>query len=77
MYNKTNAMDIKIAPYIRKSPLQKPVLQFGIDGKFIAEYESLTEAARQTGVSINGICLCCKGQRQISGNFQWRYKLTK
>lgn len=65
---------IKIEPYKRVAAHRKPVIQFGLNGNYIAEYSSLTEASIATGVSLNGICLCCKKMRMKAGNFQWRYK---
>ena len=36
-------------------------------GKFIAEYSSLREAERVTGVKNNNICLVCKGEKKQAG----------
>lgn len=38
-----------------------PVLQFRLDGEFVAEYPSISEAHRQTGFSINAIRVICNG----------------
>jgi hypothetical protein len=38
-----------------------PVIQTDLDGKFIAEYPSIMEAHRQTGISVNGIRVMCNG----------------
>lgn len=53
---------------------EKAVVQFSLSGNKIAEYKSLSEAARLTG-SLNGkICQCCKLEREQHNGFQWRYK---
>ena len=36
-------------------------------------YESMTEAARQTGTSHSNIHKCCNGKRKIAGGFEWQY----
>ena len=53
---------------------QKPVLQFSKNGEFIAEYQSIIEAERQTGCYQTSICQCCKGNRKSTGGFIWKYK---
>ena len=50
------------------------VIQFSLEGKRLNEYVSLSEAARQTGSSVEKIVLCCQMQRKTHNGFQWRYK---
>ena len=52
----------------------KLVLQFSKDGELIAEYSSIHEAERHTGLSASNICNCCKGNRKSAGGFIWKYK---
>ena len=52
----------------------KAVLQFSKNGEFIAEYPSLMDAERHTGLSASNICACCKGKYKSCGGFIWRYK---
>lgn len=63
-----------INPYKRISPKRKPVSQYDLDGNFIAEYESITDASKKTKTAISAIVFCCKGQRMSANKFQWRYK---
>ena len=51
----------------------KPVLQFTKDGKFVNEYYSAWEAARQTGIAQSGISNCCNGKRKSAGGFKWQH----
>ena len=37
------------------------------------EFESASEAARQTGSSQSKITMCCKRQRETANDYQWRY----
>lgn len=63
----------------------KPVLQFTKDGEFVAEYPSVAEAHRHTGIYQNNIYQCCIGNklkdgrgnyytRKSTGGFIWKYK---
>lgn len=53
---------------------QRAVVQFSLEGEKIAEYISISEAARQTNSSDEKICICCQLQREQHNGFQWRYK---
>ena len=48
------------------------VQQLDFNGKIIAEFESMSEAARQTGCQISKISLVCSGKRFTTGGFKWR-----
>lgn len=52
----------------------KPVLQYTLDGKLVAEYKSYTEARDTTG--INNISLACSGSQHTAGNYIWKWKNT-
>ena len=56
------------------SQLKTPILQYSKTGEFIAEYTSIHEAERQTGISNSNICECCKGKRKSAGGYIWKYK---
>lgn len=36
-------------------------------------YSSIHEASRQTGISRNGISMCCDGRQQKAGRLHWGY----
>lgn len=59
-----------------RKDLSKPVLQYTLDGQFVAEYPSIREASRQTGICSSGIYNCCKGNKRYShaGGYVWFYK---
>ena len=52
----------------------KPVLQYSKLGKFIAEFESQTEASRKTGTSKGNLSSACNGKYKSAGGFIWKYK---
>lgn len=59
--------------HLNHPALSKIVLQFTKDGQFIAEYPSIAEASRQTGISQSHICSCCGGKQKTAGGFIWKY----
>lgn len=52
----------------------KPVIQLDLEAHFIAEFKSVSEASRITGLSKTCISRVCRGERQQSGGFLWKYK---
>ena len=52
----------------------KPILQFDLEGKAVAEYHSIKEAERQTGFKVTNICQCLKGKIKTAYGFIWKYK---
>ena len=55
---------------IRKNHIRKAVFQYSLDGQFIAEYPSIREAVRQTG--IRHISEAASGKIKAAGNFLWK-----
>jgi len=51
---------------------KRAVLQFTLNGKFISEYSSVTEASKATGAK--SITICCQKRIAASGGFLWKYK---
>lgn len=56
--------------------LSKRCYKYSMDGYYIEEYESLTEAERQNGVPHGHISECCRGVRKSAAGFQWSYEKT-
>lgn len=53
---------------------KKPVVQYTKDGKFVAEFESVTEASKSTGIDFRQISSACIGKYKTSMGFVWRFK---
>lgn len=57
--------------------VKKPINQYDKSGKFIRQFESITEAARLLGVGRSNIGTACRGsnhcQRKTAYGFRWRY----
>ena len=51
----------------------KDVVQYSLDGTFIAIYKNFTEAEKVTGVYRKSISSVCKGDKEHAGGFIWRY----
>lgn len=48
------------------------VLQIDLIGNIIAEYKSLTDASRKTGINLTSISNVCNGKRNTAGGYIWR-----
>ena len=54
---------------------QKSVLQYSLNGKFIARYNGVREAQRLNGFKTNsGISNCCNGKLKKHQGFIWKYE---
>lgn len=53
----------------------KPVLQYDLNGIFIKEWSSASEAARSLNIPISNICSCCNNQRKTASGYIWKYKI--
>ena len=57
----------------KQSSSSKPVLQLK-NGEVIAEFPSIAEARRATGIDSLLIIKCCKNKQQHTHGYQWKYK---
>lgn len=57
-----------------KEKLATPVLQFDLNGNFIKEYESQSDAARAIGGTQTSISCCVRGIYDSYKGYKWRYK---
>jgi group I intron endonuclease len=56
-----------------KDHRKKVVQQFSLDGTFINEYKSVSEASKLTGCNKTSIAKVCRGERQSCGGYSWKY----
>jgi group I intron endonuclease len=55
---------------------KKPVFQFDLQGNFIAEYSSASEAQRAVGLkNVNSITRCCENNQHTAAGYFWKWKL--
>ena len=59
-----------------KPHLVKPVVQLTKDDECIAEFYSISEAQRQTGINVSNIHNVCNGKYgfKTAGGFKWKFK---
>jgi hypothetical protein len=55
----------------------KPVIQYSLSGKKIAEYPSIAKAAKVTKGRASAIGQAAKGNQNTSAGFKWKYKFIK
>jgi len=59
---------------LRNHPaLSDRVIQMTLDENPIAEFPSMSEAERVTGIAQQNICACCRGKVIHAGGYKWRY----
>ena len=58
-------------------PPKRPVLQYDINGNFIAEYPGVLEAGEACHIWKGGISTCLKGKQKTAGGYVWKYKEDK
>ena len=64
----------KLLSEYARTNFSKSVLQYDLDGNFIAEYYSMREAGRQLNRPHNGISNVLKGKQKTAYGFIWKYK---
>lgn len=58
----------------RSQPMkEKPINQYGLDGKYIQSFKSTKDAEAQTGLSRDVIGNAVRGASKSGGGFQWRF----
>lgn len=73
-YNISVGGEKTIAGLYNLSSMSVPVYQYDLNGNFLAEFPSMMEAERVTGIENSAICACCKGKHHYTKNFIWSYE---
>jgi group I intron endonuclease len=55
----------------------KPIIQFDLQGNFIKEWKSATEAGKFYNTPHSNINRCCKTNKGTAKGFIWKYKTTE
>lgn len=61
-----------IEPYVSQRPDKIQVHQYGLDGKYIATFESIFKAYKETKTNPASISACVNDKAKSAGGFQWR-----
>ena len=56
------------------SPYSKAVERYDLNGNYIDEFGSISEAFRNTGISIGLISSACSGRRNMASGYIWKHK---
>lgn len=56
------------------NPRAHGVVQFDLNGNYIKEYDTITQASKETGVCLSKISAVAMGKRKTSGGYIWKYK---
>lgn len=54
--------------------IQKPILQYNLNGDFIQEWPNAREPHKKHGFNFNLISMTCRGLRKSHKNFIWKFK---
>jgi len=54
----------------------KYILQYDLEGNFIKEWSSVSEAAKNINVSVSGLSCVLKGKQKTAGGYIWKYKIN-
>lgn len=53
---------------------KKPVIQYTLDGKEVARYETVTDAAKAVSRSVSTIGKCCNGFARTACGYIWKFE---
>lgn len=51
----------------------KKVTSYTGRNKVVNSYNSITEASKDTGITLSNISMCCSGKRKFAGGLRWEY----
>lgn len=58
----------------RAKVISKPINQYDLEGNFIRDWDSITEASNNLGIKIRSISACLREKQNQTKNFQFKYK---
>ena len=61
----------KVEAYKKRKHQKTKIRQYTLDGELVAEYSSMSEAEKITGISHGGISQCCNGLKETFSNYKW------
>lgn len=64
--------DIGAMDFNQKRARFTAVQQFDLNDNYLASFNSIADAARETGVSAKGISEVCRGNNKTAGGFKWK-----
>ena len=77
-YEYENCRFIELSENVEKSNFntarRKAVLQYDLDGNFIREWPSATDASNYIKACVSTLSACCRGEQKTCKSFKWEYK---
>lgn len=52
----------------------KAVIQYSLTNEYVNEFDTITEAAKETNIKRNCIDNCLRGSSKSAGGYRWKYK---
>ena len=70
-----NALKNKLSQYhiLANEITKKKIRQYDLQNNFIKEYESISEASRQTGITVASISYSANNKRKKGGGYLWHF----
>ena len=62
----------RIEKYV--NPCSKKLYQYNLEGKYLQEYDSISNAAEDLNLSVSNLTTCCQRKQKTVGGFQWSYE---
>lgn len=59
----------------KQSATRKAVCQFTKDNIFVARFDCMMDATKETGIDTGSISMCCNNKRKSAGGYKWKYAL--
>ena len=50
----------------------KTLKQYSLEGEYLRDWNTMSEASKELGIAISSISLCCRGNYKKAGGFIWR-----
>ena len=50
---------------------KKIIRQYSLDGNFMREFNTISEASRECNITLSNISMCLRGQRNMAGGYKW------
>lgn len=49
------------------------VEQYSLSGEYVQTFSSAKQASEELNINHSNICACCRNERNIAGDYQWKY----
>ena len=58
--------------FSKYSQTNKTLKQYSLEGEYLRDWNTMSEASKELGIAISSISLCCRGNYKKAGGFIWR-----